>query len=234
MNFINIKGILIVETVLYLSFLSLDIVGFSFVSAYIKFLSIVILFLFVLIKSVQTKMSFVIPMALGFSVFADYFLLFSSNYIPGLCAFLIVQIFLFYHIYYLFKLSFWKQVRLPLFLFFVGGIGAVRYHFLMDSVAFIAMFYFLFFFSNVVTICYQLYQRKIKSKKQALFSFGCVLFFLCDLHVGLYNISDYYAIRVIFEGQKEWFFLAMWLFYLPGQTLIGISNFAKENCLQDY
>lgn len=223
MNFIDTKAFIIVETVLYLSYLSLDIGGFSLISGYIKFASIVILFLFVWIKSIWKMELNWIPLALGFSVFADFFLLFSNNYIPGLCAFCLVQLFLCIHIHQLFRMPYKPQILIVSCCLVIETIGGIVYHVISNITTILALSYFLFFLSNLIMIGYAWYRGKICTSKRWLFSIGCFLFFLCDIHVGLYNISDYYTI-VGNQLDSNWFYFGMWMFYLPGQLLIGCSN----------
>lgn len=60
-----------------------------------------------------------------------------------------------------------------------------------------------------------------RSLKRHVFAWGITLFFLCDLCVGLYNAHAY------LDFIPPWFtqgvYPLIWLFYLPGQTLIAIS-----------
>jgi len=230
MNSIGTKFFLIIETVLYLSFLSLDINGFFAFSAYIKYLSITILFVFVLVKSIHMKRSFLIPVALGFSVFADYFLLFTSSYIPGLLAFLVVQVMLFFRIQKLFSISIMYRVGMLIFLFVLGSTSFTSLHLEFDVVTALAMIYFLCFLNNVVTVIFTMnISQYWKDKTCYFFPIGLILFFFCDIHVGIYNLTSYVSdISKIFNKYYGWFTIAMWLFYLPGQMLIGLSNILEE------
>lgn len=226
MNSTGIKIFLIIETVLYLSFLSLDINGFFTFSAYLKYLAIIILFVFILIKSIQMKHSFWIPTALGFSVFADYYLLFTSRYTPGVVAFLIVQILLFLRIQRLFECSLLYRVGTLIMLLVLGIVASSYLHLGLDLVGILAMIYFLCFFHNVITSVLAMIKGQHWNDKSCfLFLIGLILFFFCDIHVGIYNLSTYALITNQFLHKYEsWVSIAMWLFYLPGQTLIGISN----------
>ncbi len=235
MNSIGTKIFLIIETVLYLSFLSLDINGFFAFSAYIKYLSICIVFLFILLKSIQMRRSFLIPVALGFSVFADYFLLFTSSFIPGLMAFLVVQILLFLRIQIRLDLSVVYRIGPMLFLFVLGMATLIILHPELDLVTVLAMIYFLCFLNNVLTVVITMNTGQCwKDKTYLLFSMGLILFFICDIHVGIYNLSTYVSsTSQIFIKYESWFSIAMWLFYLPGQTLIGLSNLLNKKYLQE-
>lgn len=226
MNSIDTKFFIIIETVLYLSFLLLDISGFYLLSGYIKFISIALVFLFILIKSIAISTDFFIPMALACSVFADFFLLFSNQYITGICAFLLVQILLFLQIHHLFEISFKYQILLPICFLFIELIIIINNEFLWDYIIILAISYFLLFLSNIITLVFIWYRGKIHTCKRRLFSIGCFLFFLCDIHVGLYNISEYNTIMGNLLD-ANWFYLGMWLFYLPGQIMIACSNISR-------
>lgn len=231
MNSIGIKIFLIIETVLYLGFLCLDISGFFVFSRYVKYASIFLLFLYVLIKTIgqgvrQEKNSMLIPAALAFSAAADVFLLFTENYFSGLLAFLAVQAILCARIHQLFRLRFFYQPALVIFLFGTALGILVLLSVPLDVVSILALLYFLCFFSNIVTAVYGLSSNRGKNKKANYFlAAGLILFFFCDIHVGLYNSVAYIPqLAAMPQGYQEWISLAMWLFYLPGQTLIGLSN----------
>jgi hypothetical protein len=56
-----------------------------------------------------------------------------------------------------------------------------------------------------------------------------VLFLLCDLNVGVFNLTGFVSVN------SSWFHnlyaisaIAMWLFYLPAQVFISLSGQAKD------
>lgn len=237
MNSIGIKIFLIIETVLYLSFLSLDISGFFTFSSDLKYASIFLLFFYILIKTFkqggrQRKGSLLIPSALAFSAAADVFLLFTQYYLPGLIAFLAVQTILCLRLHQLFWPKQLLQRRIFYTLVPVLGLFAIALTVLflleipVDEVTVFALLYFLFFLGNVVTAVYGLLCSHQRNQKgHYLFATGLILFFFCDIHVGLYNAAAYVPqLNAMPQIWQQWISLAMWLFYLPGQTLIGLSN----------
>ncbi|MFA9463037.1 MAG: lysoplasmalogenase family protein [Velocimicrobium sp.] len=241
MNFIGNKFFLIIETVLYLGFLSLDICGFFVCSAYLKYSAIVLLFFFVFIRSFQLKKSFLIPISLGFSVFADFFLLFSSNYIPGLLAFLIVQGILFVRLHEVFFMRFQLQLKILAILLVCGMISYIVFSIRFDVVTALALLYFFCFLNNIILAVFQIIvNAKWKNKSMLLFTLGLFLFFLCDIHVGLHNLSTYMdKSNLGLYRMGNWFYFAMWFFYLPGQMMIGMSNLlftknTKNTCKSEH
>lgn len=238
MTFIGTKNrsyqwFLIFETGLYLGFLALDGAGFSAVSSYIKYSSIFALCIYVTVMSVLEKKRWYIPFALIGSVIADYFLLFTEDFAYGILAFILVQSMLFCEISQRWKSLLVSQKRCHhrtgkriagrilgiLLLIFVLYLLKIA----NESVALLAAVYIICFAGNVGESLY-LYRRD-KSIKNAMFTVGMILFFLCDLHVGLFNLDGFVRIEYAwFDGLIRWAGFAMWLFYLPGQTLIGLSN----------
>ena len=51
-----------------------------------------------------------------------------------------------------------------------------------------------------------------------LFSWGLLLYFCCDLCVGVFNAAQLFP-RPLFQFAQ----VGMWMFYLPGQVLIALS-----------
>ena len=63
-------------------------------------------------------------------------------------------------------------------------------------------------------------------EKQGIFILGLLLFFLCDICVGCFNIGDILPIssNAIFEKIKSFPINLSWFFYYPSQILLAIST----------
>lgn len=63
--------------------------------------------------------------------------------------------------------------------------------------------------------------------KKHLFAIGLVLFILCDLCVGAYNLALYFDYTLNFAQ------VGMWFFYLPSQVLIVLSQETEKGVLHE-
>lgn len=228
MNYTGIKIFGTIELVLYLSYLRLDIKGISDISSYIKFFSILICFLWAGICSIRYNRDKIIPIALGFSVLSDIFLLFTNYFVPGLVFFIMVQI-LFYFVlsrggWIHRNAQIWIRIGLPiliLVLFYVIGVA-------FDLVLILAVFYIVSFAATVLAaICAA--RKSPDNRAMRLFMLGLILFFLCDINVGIFNLSSYLQMdSKVLYSLRNFSAVGMWFFYLPGQILIGLSNLAAK------
>jgi len=223
----------LLEIILYAGFLYMDITGKgSFaVSNYLKFTGIILCFLFTVLfpgpKEDRTDTS-ILRAALLFTLISDWFILILDYYVIGIITFCIVQFL------YLIRLGIWRNQMDPaggakiilknfirnLFfaLFIIIILNAVKIR--MEWLVLVTCFYFTGILFNVwdsiIIAC------KSKVKNRIRYAFGMVLFLLCDINVGLFNLSGFLA--------SSWFDLiysfstvAMWLFYLPAQVIISLS-----------
>ena len=111
-----------------------------------------------------------------------------------------------------------RRMMLVRLLLFAGGALAARLAVSgAELTECLAAGYILVFAANLAAAIRAACQRK--DTESIRFAAGVFLFFLCDLHVGLYNAPDLFggAVRAYAQGFAG---IAMWLFYLPGQCLI--------------
>jgi hypothetical protein len=92
----------------------------------------------------------------------------------------------------------------------------------------ITIFYFISIVINVIVairaaVC-------IKERYIVIFAIGMVLFLLCDINVGIFNLADFLVIDSnLFKSIYGFSSIGMWLFYLPAQVLLAISlSFKSE------
>ncbi len=206
-----------IEAILYGIFLWMDLFApeWASQSLYIKYASILLCFLYVLIFArnyTDKKDGNQVRLILFFTLVSDTFLLLVQNYAIGMTTFLVAQ------------LLHWNHLRegKPLKNHWILGIGLSIMIVLallgipIDYVLVISVFYFLCMVRNA---SYGLFHRE-----NLLLSIGLVLFLCCDINVGLNNVSSYLAVPEAFR-----FFVynvvsvAMWFFYLPSQVLIALS-----------
>lgn len=141
---------------------------------------------------------------------ADFFLLFSENYVIGVLCFLGVQFF--YHQYLI------QQDKQN-----AGG-TKVREGWLRLLLGGLAFFYAGILLKNVIDSCYQA-RRGVQRAR--CFATGLVLLLLCDVHVALYNVPQ--VSHPILKGWQELSQPFIWLFYLPSQVLVALVAVEGEN-----
>lgn len=67
--------------------------------------------------------------------------------------------------------------------------------------------------------------RQYRIRKNPCLFWGLLLFFLCDLHVGIMNLGDYVKLPAFYDQWvRPYSQKALWLFYLPSQLLISFSS----------
>ena len=198
---------LTVETLLYLSFLFLDLrTGAD--TKWLKFASI----LMVALMSFRLNDKIVIA-ALCLTASADVFLLVLDQwYIVGLLLFCIVQLL------YSLHLHSQKMLSMQIVLLIFSAILVLAYRRMEPlAVGYITVFLLNLFHAASFAI-------RAKGRQTFLFAFGLLLFFCCDLCVGYYSIGE----GALWEFSR----IAMWGFYLPGQVMILLSAVINEGELK--
>lgn len=218
-----------IQSSLYLWFLSLDLLDTKTqLSALIKYTIIILCFCYALFYRAMNNKSiaFYLRAALFFTVIADLFLLILDYYLLGVLSFVIAQ-----QLYGL-KLDYENKRRKGTFekRLILQLIAATFIYLLLgwlelatDPLLGITILYFISLVTNVVrAIC--LARGNKQWSGQAKFALGMFLFLLCDINVGLYNLSDYFTLsgniyHLLYSVSQ----LLMWTFYAPSQVLIALS-----------
>jgi hypothetical protein len=239
-----------IQSILYGIFLTLDLTGNNnMFSSLIKYIIILLCFCYVLFygrsagkgifldvsNSQQYRMILVMRFALLFTVVSDTFLLIMNKfYILGVLSFLIVQqlysIKLSIAIVCKNSISFSNLTKLSLRRFLIQGIITSVFCVILlksgidiDLLLFVTLYYFISIVTNVImSLKVVLVYPQVKSN--IIFAIGMILFLLCDINVGLYNLSGFLALSnqtysVIYSISS----ILMWFFYAPSQVLIAIS-----------
>lgn len=157
-----------------------------------------------------------ITASLFFSLFADYFLIFTKLYFLGICMFLIVQI------------CYCKIIQKNVFSMLGFGVaGSLIFSLIcllvsidINSTAALAAVYFFCLLFNL----YHSWKGQM-----GLFALGICLLLFCDIHVGIGNLTLY--VELSRGGWLDsWYRIApsmVWVFYIPGQVLVTLSGLVK-------
>jgi uncharacterized membrane protein YhhN len=221
--------------------LKLDLQGDSIdLSARIKFSVIILCLGYVLFKregNGKRDLSLV-RAALFFTLISDFTILFldEEHYIFGVLSFVVVQ--LLYGIRldgsrnrskgrpekegFLFSLLLRAAIQLTVTVFvllLLDRLGVVR-----DGLLTVTVFYFVCLVSNVIHAIL-VAGHSPRDWSNIIFAAGLLLFLLCDINVGLFNLTGF--VSVTGKASEILYSLAsilMWTFYAPSQVLIAISS----------
>lgn len=199
---------------LWLVFLFLDVTGTAD-STGVKFAAICLCCAAAL-PGARSRDGRLVTAALCFTVAADWFLLVRDDrYTLGVCLFIIVQLLYAYRLYrlrgratpaLLLRLA---LVVLWLALLIIEPTGAPLW---------CVALYFLNLCLNTVE-AWMLTLKSPQGPPLSRFAWGLLLFVCCDVCVGLWNISIFLPAPL-----AEFSRVGMWLFYLPSQVLIVLSQ----------
>lgn len=219
LKFTDGKLLVAVEVLLYLLFLSGDLMGKP--TDVLKYVAIC-LCLLASLRQLREK-QWMIPAAMAVTLVADTFLLLlNSHYEIGVMAFCIVQTI------YAIKLGSrvtaaktWWMIRAAVFGAALIGLGLAHQLDLLTALA-------AYSFSQLTVSAVQGWRQRGQSPQERLLAAGLVLFWGCDLCVGLHNIAGYWP-QFPLPGLLPAASFCMWLFYLPAQVLIVLSGFSNIN-----
>jgi hypothetical protein len=172
-----------------------------------------------------------------FTVLSDLFLLVLDIQLLGILTFILVQIFYGLRISIVKKHDLVKefttriiiQAVLTLFIAFI----LKQINVLINPLLVATIFYFIYILTNtILAIMAVATSAKYKRPSMKLFTIGMVLFLLCDINVGLFNMASFITmpenIYVVVYSLSS---ILMWTFYAPSQVLLAYSTqaIAKEN-----
>ncbi len=214
------------EAALFLIFTVADLGLAAFPSALIKYISIIICFLFVIFEAVRKVIKgrlggtpFILA-AMSLTLAADWFLLVENDrYELGVFLFCTVQT-----VYFL-KLSLGKKKgtfllssALRIFLFSVASV--ILLHLEAPLLYFLSAFSIINLLLNTALAAFAAFFKK----EPIELALGLFLFLLCDICVGAFNLG-------LFPKIETFIFFGMWTFYLPSQALIAVSVTREEASL---
>ena len=190
-------------------------------------------------ESVQSTLLFSVLMhklAMFFTVISDLFLLVLDIQLLGVLTFILVQIFYGLRISIVKKHDLVKefttriiiQAVLTLFIAYI----LKQINVLINPLLVATIFYFIYILTNTLLAISVAMSAKYKRPSMQLFAIGMVLFLLCDINVGLFNMASFVTmpenIYVVVYSLSS---ILMWSFYAPSQVLLAYSTqaIAKEN-----
>ena len=226
------------QAILYVVFLVLDLTGGSvWLSSKIKFIIIILCFWYALFrnKGADKSILFCVKVALFFTIISDLFILILDYYFYGVITFIVVQ-----QIYSI-RLSMVKyravienrRVALirSFLIRFAFQVGATIFACLilrqlgvaLEGLLVASTLYFISIFMNAIKAVKSAITNP-KEKSLILFAVGMMLFLLCDINVGLFNLSGYISLpkdfyTVVYAIAS----ILMWAFYAPSQLMISLS-----------
>ncbi len=226
-----------VQIIFYAIFLILDLSGeYLLLSRNVKFCAILLCFCYALFqeKSADRSILFCMKAGLFFTLLSDLFLLILDCYLYGVLTFIIVQ--QLYGIRILLadfevekkrrELLLHKlpiriilQLMIAVFICLILKLAGVYPDFLLS----ISIFYFICISTNTITAVRSAILGS-NSNGMVLFAVGMCLFLLCDINVGLFNMSGFITLpekigKIIYNISS----ILMWTFYAPSQVLISLS-----------
>lgn len=227
------------QLMMYVAFLFLDLSdGSTVISSYIKFMVIILCFCYALFtkKSADKSILFLMKAALCFTLISDLFILILDIYFYGVLTFIIVQ-----QLYgvrinleasYIQKeynsrriwISFIKRFLLQLAIsstvcFVLALCGVV-----MEPLLLASAFYFICIVMNTLAAV-KIAFRYPDNKRMRMVALGMFLFLLCDINVGLFNISGFIRIPAsLYTKINDISSILMWTFYAPSQVLLALSS----------
>lgn len=184
-----------------------------------KFLSILLCFFISVLNINFKKINFnniILPMGLFLTVAADYiFLIQNKNFSLAIGLFSLVQLLYIYR----YNIRNWKSNFTYLFIVYLAictiylyiNIFIIRISFLYPIALFYGICLLISLKESIILYICNLYP----SPNKELILLGMVLFVLCDINVAIYNIIKNINNRV---------FILIWLFYLPSQLLLSLSE----------
>ena len=201
--------LLIVEAVLFCTFVTMDIMNMN-AENIVKFIAISLVGIFGL-RAGKQKDNVVVTIALLFTMLADVFLILVGNFVAGVCVFICVQT------CYTVRFSFMSGKPLvgELLKRLLPGLilGSLATYFIGIDVG-IVVAYACSFAVNFVH-GFELHILK-PSPRHLRFAIGLLLFACCDICVGIHNLKPGFMTEQMIRNAE----VMTWIFYLPSQLLI--------------
>lgn len=181
----------------------------------------------------QSSVNLLLQAGLFFTLISDLLILILDYYFYGVLVFILVQQLYSLRLVHLHyersdkkerRLIYTKRVALQVGMSVVVYLVLLLAGITLDSLLIASVFYFISILINtLVAIRLALIDRKERSL--LLYAVGMLLFLLCDINVGLFNMTGFIAMpeefySVIYSCSS----ILMWTFYAPSQVLIAMSG----------
>ena len=227
------------QLLMYAAFLFLDLTGGSTtISSYIKFMVIILCFCYALFakRGADKSILFLMKAGLFFTVISDLLILILDVYFYGVLTFIIVQQFYGIRISrenYLLRgeetskgigRSFVRRILLQLLVSFTICSILAFYNVELEPLLMASVFYFISIAMNTF-VSVKTALSYPNSKSMRMFAIGMFLFLLCDINVGLFNLSGFISMSQstysVIYGISS---ILMWTFYAPSQVILALST----------
>jgi len=226
---------IVLQLILYISFLFLDIKGGNIaLSSYIKFAVVALCFIYVFVTGNESfdRQRLFLCLALFFTLISDIQLLLlddSDYYFYGVLTFILAQQFHGIRISILGN-SRAKLIKDLLIRLLYQTIGSLAIYFLLwkanisiNGLLAASIFYFICILTNSLRSLRLALLFKGRKDTKYLAA-GMVLFLLCDINVGLFNLSDFLSVGPVYNIIYSVSSILMWTFYAPSQVFISLSG----------
>ena len=173
-----------------------------------------------------------LQMGLFFTLISDLFILILDYYLYGVLVFILVQQL---YSFRLILLHYGKRDQSERITMYVKrimiqvGLAAMTYLALyfagvnLDSLLITSVFYFISILFNTIAAV-QLAIKNHRLKSDLLYAAGMLLFLLCDINVGLFNLTGFINLpEEIYSVIYSYSSILMWTFYAPSQVLVALS-----------
>ena len=240
----------IVQAILYVTFLTLDLCDKHItLSNWIKFSVIILCFCYVLFYAKSSDKSiFFLPsimkLAMLFTVISDLFLLILDHYFFGVITFIVVQQLYAVRIIlaeaerranmssYLLG-QFLTRIMIQSIITGIICMLLMRYDIKLEPLLVVSTIYFISILMNVL-FAVRATARNLEDKNMLFFTIGMGLFLLCDINVGLFNLTGFISLpKVIDQHIYSLSSILMWAFYAPSQAMIALSTSITSNIDKD-
>lgn len=215
------KTLIFLILVLYIIFLYMDFYNKRlFISSNnAKFISILLCFIIAILDGISKGITRDISLLQGglfLTLIADYiFLIYNKGFPIAIGLFIVVQI--------LYIIRYSRGKTLPKFIFLIISfliISTIHLYINLfirevDIIIPMAVFYGICLLLSLRESIIAYKNNVYPSPNRELILIGMILFLLCDINVGLYNIL---------KGP----FIFIWLFYLPSQLLLALSGYGRD------
>ena len=195
------------------------------------YISIIIAFLMLFIF-INKKLTFLFTaLGLFFTLIADYFLIITdSHYLLATSIFLVAQICYAIRLYFEFDNT--KEREIYIIIRVISVVFAILVPLILfkDDTDLLVIVSALYYVTLLTSAIYSFILVK-NNKYYLIFAIGLTLFACCDAFVGIFNLESYFN---IVEGSLIYNiihneFNYSWLFYVPSQSLIGLSLIKKTD-----
>lgn len=237
-SLLGVRVIVVIYLILYISFLFMDLKygnaadNPSYLIKYMCILLNFVIALFIGNYAYDKIDKMYLANALFFTVLADFTLTFVGNYTLGVLFFCIVQL------SYIKRHS--KETKdkrnniilisllllVNFFIIFITNNSSFLYLKDIDrKLLFIAVVYFSLLVTSLIRAFFVLKSDYYSDASKYFIFIGMILFFLCDINVGVYNV-----LRFMSGFPKDYFLknvtgFLIWFFYAPSQLLLALSGY---------